>query len=133
MRDKHKRPLYDTIHVASVNPVFLYSMKPTNDQMVRIPLNHFFDNSSRGGSSSWRNNILPKLKMAPLGGRYQKCKICLLNYKKKSHFSQVDYNLSWLFMMKFQTLLFLLNPLMAMLFQSTPKTQAGSNLSRIWP
>ena len=69
LKDKHRRPLYDTIHVASVNPVFLYTMKPTSDQMVRIPLNHFFDNSSRGGGSSWRNNILPKLKMAPLGGK----------------------------------------------------------------
>ena len=35
IRDKHKRQLYDTIHVATSNPVFLYSMKATSDYLSR--------------------------------------------------------------------------------------------------
>ena len=34
-RDKHKRPLYDTVHVATSNPVWLYSMKATSDYLTR--------------------------------------------------------------------------------------------------
>ena len=34
-RDKHKRQLYDTIHVTTSNPVWLYTMKATSDYLTR--------------------------------------------------------------------------------------------------
>jgi hypothetical protein len=71
--DKHNRQLYDNIHVATSNPVWLYSMKAVDNKMSRLTLNHYFDISARsggGGNSGWKTNIIPRIKMAPLGGRF---------------------------------------------------------------
>lgn len=46
-RDKHRRPLYDTIHVCTTNPIQLYSMKPTGEEINRMPINHLFDTKSQ--------------------------------------------------------------------------------------
>ena len=68
-KDKNNRQLYDTIHVATSNPVWLYTMKPLSDELTRITLNHFFDQGSRG-QGSWRANVLPRIKLTPLGGKF---------------------------------------------------------------
>ena len=70
VKDKNNRQLYDTIHVATSNPVWLYTMKPLSDELSRITLNPFFDNTSRGSSGTWRANVLPRIKMSPLAGRF---------------------------------------------------------------
>jgi len=46
-------------------------MQPTSDKLTRILLNHYFDKSSRssGSGGNWRSNVLPKMKIVPLGGR----------------------------------------------------------------
>ncbi len=62
-KDAHKRQLYDTIHVATSNPVWLYTMKATSDMLTRVSINHFFD-------AARRRNAYPKLRMATLGGEF---------------------------------------------------------------
>ena len=62
-RDKHKRQLYDTIHVATSNPVWLFSMKASGEEISKLNMNHFFDTR--------RQNVIPRLKVAPLGGNYE--------------------------------------------------------------
>ena len=42
VKDAHDRQLYDTIHVATSNPAWLYTMKPLQDKFERVPLNHMF-------------------------------------------------------------------------------------------
>ena len=37
--DKHGRQLYDRIHVATTNPVWLYSMRAVDDKITRIMIN----------------------------------------------------------------------------------------------
>ena len=37
--DKHGRQLYDRIHVATSNPVWLYSMRAVDDKITRIMIN----------------------------------------------------------------------------------------------
>ena len=44
-------------------------MQPTSDKLTRILLNHYFDKSNRGSGGNWRGNVLPKMKIVPLGGR----------------------------------------------------------------
>lgn len=68
IKDKHNRQLYDSIHVATVNPVWIYSMKPLNTKLTRLSLNHIFDRS--GGGGNWRSRALPRIKMTPLGGTF---------------------------------------------------------------
>jgi hypothetical protein len=62
-RDAHGRQLYDTIHVATSNPVWLYTMKASSDDLTRVSINHFFD-------ASRKHNAVPKLKITPLGGDF---------------------------------------------------------------
>merc|ERR1719430_364506 len=62
MRDKHKRPLYDDIHVITSNPVVLFSMKASGDNYSSMTLHHFFDTR--------RPNLIPRPKLAALGGKY---------------------------------------------------------------
>ena len=62
--DKHNRPLYDTINVITSNPVVLYSMQPNSDKFRSFTLNHFFDTR--------RQNLIPRLKMAALGGKFSR-------------------------------------------------------------
>merc|ERR1719369_678216 len=62
-KDKHNRPLYDKVHVCTSNPVMLYSMQANVDKFTSFTLNHFFDTK--------RQNIIPRPKMAPLGGKYE--------------------------------------------------------------
>ena len=71
-KDKHDRQMYDTVHVLTVNPVWLYSMKPLEDTFTRLPLNQIFDKTpQRSGSGSWRAKSLPRLKSACLTGRFE--------------------------------------------------------------
>ena len=51
-RDGHDRQLYDTIHVATSNPVWLYSMVPTGDKFSRMSLNHCFETR--------RHSVIPR-------------------------------------------------------------------------
>jgi len=62
MRDKHKRPLYDDIHIVTSNPVVLFSMKASGDNYTSMTLHHFFDTR--------RQNLIPRPKLAALGGKY---------------------------------------------------------------
>ena len=52
MRDKHKRPLYDDIHIVTSNPVVLFSMKASGDNYTSMTLHHFFDTR--------RQNLIPR-------------------------------------------------------------------------
>lgn len=70
IKDKHDRQLYDQIIVATVNPVWIYAMTPLSDKTQRLTLNHFFDQTAKGGGGSWRTRTLPRIKLAPLGGRF---------------------------------------------------------------
>ena len=65
-KDQHNRPLFDTVHVASSNPVWLYTMKPLDSEVSRLSLNSFFDSSA----SRRQTNAIPKVKMATLGGQF---------------------------------------------------------------
>ena len=62
--DKHNRPLYDTVNVITSNPAMLYTMTANSDKFTNFTLNHFFDTR--------RQNLIPRLKMAPLGGKYSR-------------------------------------------------------------
>ena len=62
--DKHNRPLYDTINIVTSNPVVLYSMQANSDKFRSFTLNHFFDTR--------RQNLIPRVKVAALGGRYSR-------------------------------------------------------------
>jgi len=62
-KDKHNRPLYDKVHVCTSNPVMLYSMQANIDKFTSFTLNQFFDTK--------RQNIIPRPKMTPLGGKYE--------------------------------------------------------------
>ena len=62
--DKHNRPLYDTINIVTSNPVVLYSMQANSDKFRSFTLNHFFDTR--------RQNLIPRVKVATLGGRYSR-------------------------------------------------------------
>ena len=62
LRDKHNRPLYDTINILTSNPVVLYSMQANSEKVRSFTLNHFFDTR--------KQNLIPRLKMAALGGRF---------------------------------------------------------------
>jgi len=64
-KDKHSRPLYDTIHVLTSNPVFLYSMQTISDKCQAMTLNHFFD--------ARKHNVIARPRMVPLGGKYAGC------------------------------------------------------------
>jgi len=61
-RDQHGRPLYDQLHVVTSNPVALYSMQPMADSFTSLTLHQFFDTR--------RQNIIPRPKIAALGGKY---------------------------------------------------------------
>lgn len=50
-KDKHNRQLYDTIHVATSNPVWLYSMQPRSNTFSRLTLNHFFDHTAKSAGT----------------------------------------------------------------------------------
>ena len=63
VKDKHNRPLYDTIHVCTSNPIWLYSMKATGDEIQRLPINHLFDTK--------KQNTIPRIKLAVMGGRFK--------------------------------------------------------------
>ena len=43
----------------------LYSMKAVDEKLTRLPLNHYFGNPRRSGS-----NVIPRIKMAGLSGRF---------------------------------------------------------------
>ena len=62
--DKLNRPLYDTVNVVTSNPAMLYTMTANSDKFTNFTLNHFFDTR--------RQNLIPRLKMAPLGGKYSR-------------------------------------------------------------
>eukprot|EP00092_Neocalanus_flemingeri_P037789 GFUD01041137.1.p1 GENE.GFUD01041137.1~~GFUD01041137.1.p1 ORF type:complete len:1900 (+),score=456.60 GFUD01041137.1:60-5702(+) len=62
--DKHNRPLYDTVHICTSNPVMLYTMQANADKFTNFTLNHFFDTK--------RQNLIPRPKMTPLGGKYER-------------------------------------------------------------
>ena len=72
VRDKHNRQLFDTIHVATANPAWLFSMTALSDKLTRLNLTSFFDRTQDGGRAggSWRTRSLPRLKLSPLGGKF---------------------------------------------------------------
>ena len=71
IKDKHNRQLFDSIHVVTANPVWLFSMTALSEKLTRLNLNHIFDRARDGGrGGSWRSRSLPRLKMTPLGGKF---------------------------------------------------------------
>ncbi len=69
-RDSHNRQLFDRINVTTSNPVWLYSMRAVDDKVARMGLNHFFEKGSYRGGANWRQNVIPRLRMTPMGGRF---------------------------------------------------------------
>ena len=72
VKDKHNRQLFDTIHVATANPAWLFSMTALSDKLTRLNLTSFFDRTQDSGRAggSWRTRSLPRLKLSPLGGKF---------------------------------------------------------------
>ncbi len=46
--DAHNRQLFDTLHVVSSNPAWLYSFTPQGDEYSKMPLNHCFNTRRQG-------------------------------------------------------------------------------------
>ena len=77
--DKHGRQLYDRIHVATTNPVWLYSMKAVDDKITRIMINqvrsptYFFLPAFLHDSVLEQSKINPHLSKDPSDLKHTSC------------------------------------------------------------
>jgi len=62
-KDRHARQLYDTVHVCSSNPAWLYTFNPAEEEFKRLSLNHLLPRKR------WQS-VIPRLRTFAFGSEH---------------------------------------------------------------